>query len=148
MLAEEGDDVSNVEVPAEEEASPPKSSEKPAESSSSSSTPPSEPKESSVEKSTESKHAPQLSKPLMPSVSRLLAEYNVSAKDAESINGTGIRGMLTKGDVLAHLGKAQSPTGTFKEDKRGVSAQSGAPAPAIGGGKKGAPQKSEVGRPM
>lgn len=33
----------------------------------------------------------------------------------DDIKGTGIRGMLTKGDVLAYLGKASSPTGTFKE---------------------------------
>lgn len=33
----------------------------------------------------------------------------------EDIKGTGVRGMLTKGDVLAYLGKASSPTGTFKE---------------------------------
>jgi hypothetical protein len=42
----------------------------------------------------------------------LLHEYSV--QDPEKINGTGIRGMLTKGDVLAFLGKASSPTGTFK----------------------------------
>ena len=26
--------------------------------------------------------------------------------------------MLTKGDVLAYLGKASSPTGTYKEEKK------------------------------
>jgi hypothetical protein len=30
--------------------------------------------------------------------------------------GTGIRGMLTKGDVLAFLGRASGPTGTFKDN--------------------------------
>jgi hypothetical protein len=46
-------------------------------------------------------------------VARLLQEYGVH--NPEEIKGTGIRGMLTKGDVLAFLGKASSPTGTFKQ---------------------------------
>lgn len=45
-------------------------------------------------------------------MARLLQEYGV--EDPEKIKGTGLRGMLTKGDVLAFLGKASSPTGTFK----------------------------------
>jgi len=53
------------------------------------------------------------SKPLFPSVLRLLVENGIS--DADKLKGTGRRGMLTKGDVLAHLGKASSPTGTYKE---------------------------------
>jgi hypothetical protein len=34
--------------------------------------------------------------------------------DIKKIKGTGVRGMLTKGDVLAFFGKASTPTGTFK----------------------------------
>ncbi len=45
-------------------------------------------------------------------MARLLREYGI--RDPEKIKGTGLRGMLTKGDVLAFLGKASSPTGTFK----------------------------------
>lgn len=142
MLAEEGDDISNVEAPAVEESSAPKTSE--PSPSKSSSPPPSEPKQAASEKSSEPKHAPQLSKPLMPSVLRLLTDYDVSTKDAESIKGTGVRGMLTKGDVLVHLGKAKTPTGTFKVDNRGISAQGGGSSPAVGGQKQSAPQKSEV----
>lgn len=59
------------------------------------------------------KHHISHSRPLFPSVARLLQEYGV--RDPEEIKGTGIRGMLTKGDVLAFLGKASSPTGTFKQ---------------------------------
>lgn len=44
---------------------------------------------------------------------RLLLEFNVT--NPEEIKGTGVRGMLTKGDVLAFLGKASSPQGTYKE---------------------------------
>jgi pyruvate/2-oxoglutarate dehydrogenase complex dihydrolipoamide acyltransferase (E2) component len=52
------------------------------------------------------------SRPLFPSVHRLLLENTVT--NLEKIKGTGIRGMLTKGDVLTFLGKASNPLGTFK----------------------------------
>ena len=52
------------------------------------------------------------SRPLFPSVHRLLLEHPVS--NLEEIKGTGVRGMLTKGDVLTFLGKASNPLGTFK----------------------------------
>ena len=48
---------------------------------------------------------------------RLLQEHGV--QDPGKIKGTGLRGMLTKGDVLAFLGKASSPTGTFKQTQLG-----------------------------
>lgn len=51
---------------------------------------------------------------MFPSVARLLQENDVA--DIEAIKGTGVRGMLTKGDVLAYLGKASGPTGTFKQN--------------------------------
>lgn len=54
-------------------------------------------------------------------MSRLLQEYGV--QDPEKIKGTGVRGMLTKGDVLAFLGKASSPTGTFKQTQLGPGAE-------------------------
>jgi pyruvate/2-oxoglutarate dehydrogenase complex dihydrolipoamide acyltransferase (E2) component len=66
------------------------------------------------------------SRPLFPSVARLLQEYGV--QDSEKIKGTGVRGMLTKGDVLAFLGKASSPTGTFKQAE--LKPGSGAPKAA------------------
>lgn len=57
--------------------------------------------------------------PLFPSVHRLLLEYASSIKNPSEIKGTGIRGMITKGDVLAYLGKASGPLGTYagKEPK-------------------------------
>lgn len=71
-------------------------------------------------------HRVSHSRPLFPSVARLLHEHNV--QDPEKIKGTGIRGMLTKGDVLAFLGKASSPTGTFKPAQ--LKPESGAPKAA------------------
>ncbi|KAF5373186.1 hypothetical protein D9758_001559 [Tetrapyrgos nigripes] len=116
LLAEEGDDISNLEAPKEEEAPKPAKQE----TASSSSTPPpptSESKSSSSSTPTpqpqsHSNAHPKHSRPLFPSVYRLLAEYNIT--DAEKIVGTGVRGMLTKGDVLTFLGKASGPLGTFK----------------------------------
>ncbi|KAK7449810.1 pyridoxine biosynthesis protein [Stygiomarasmius scandens] len=110
LLAEEGDDISNLEVPKEE--SPAK------QEATSSAAPPSPPQPSpaqsqSSKPSQSHSHAhPTHSRPLFPSVYRLLAEYNIT--DSEKIAGTGVRGMLTKGDVLAFLGKASGPLGTFK----------------------------------
>ncbi|KXN82636.1 hypothetical protein AN958_02487 [Leucoagaricus sp. SymC.cos] len=34
--------------------------------------------------------------------------------DLDAIRGTGVRGMLTKGDILTHLGRASGPNGTYK----------------------------------
>ena len=41
--------------------------------------------------------------PVFPSVRRLLAAHQISAVDAAAIPGTGVRGMLTKGDVLSFV---------------------------------------------
>jgi len=107
LLAEEGDDISNIEVPEDapepsEAASTPKQEQATA-------SPPSTPIQTPAPKAP---HRVSHSRPLFPSVARLLQEYGV--EDPEKIKGTGLRGMLTKGDVLAFLGKASTPTGTFK----------------------------------
>jgi len=108
LLAEEGDDISNLEVPKEE------AKEERSTSSSSETSPPSAPKSEPTAQPPAASHGPlKHSKPLFPSVLRLLVENGIS--DADKLKGTGRRGMLTKGDVLAHLGKASSPTGTYKE---------------------------------
>jgi len=114
MLAEEGDDISNIEVPSEQpsaSAAAEKEEYKPSSSTEShtaptSSSPPS------------ASHAPIKvihDRPLFPSVVRLLQENGIS--DAKKLKGTGVRGMLTKGDVLAHLGLASNPLGTAKQAK-------------------------------
>ncbi|EPQ32451.1 uncharacterized protein PFL1_00647 [Pseudozyma flocculosa PF-1] len=139
VLAEEGDDISNVEVPKEDEqASQPQQQQQQEKDAETSSGP-----TSSQQFGQEAKSSPhpstqtgastggaapgsssstshhQSKGPMFPSVQRLIAENNI--QDAESkIKGTGIRGMITKGDVLAFLGRAKSPTGTFKEAKGGI----------------------------
>ena len=61
-------------------------------------------------------------------MARLLQQYGV--QDPEKIKGTGVRGMLTKGDVLAFLGKASSPTGTFKPAQLGPGSEAAKKAEA------------------
>lgn len=78
-------------------------------------------------------HVPKTSRPLFPSVLRLIQEHHISGDAVEKITGTGVRGMLTKGDVLTHLGLASSPTGTYRET----------PAPDVKTDKK-VEQKEEV----
>lgn len=118
LLAEEGDDISNLQPPkeevkpAEKEAEPPKK----AEASTSAPPPPAPAKpdpETSPKTSSHSHSVPSHSRPLFPSVQRLLMEHNV--ENPEDIKGTGVRGMLTKGDVLTFLGKASGPTGTYMQ---------------------------------
>jgi len=119
MLAEEGDEILSIEVPPEE-TSPTASS---AESKSSSSAPPppsslSPSPADQKEAAAATSHTPgkvNHDRPLFPSVIRLLQEKGIL--DAIKIKGTGIRGMLTKGDVLAHLGLASNPLGTAKQVK-------------------------------
>lgn len=138
MLAEEGDDISNIEVPAEEssEASA-ESKSSSASSSASSSTPPPSSSSSSTtappaEKPSHSGPIKNSSgRPLFPSVSRLLQEHGVS--DTKGIKGTGLHKMITKGDVLAHLGLIATPWGSAKPVKmtaNGPVKEGGAAAPA------------------
>ena len=114
MLAEEGDDISNIELPSEQpsaSAAPATEESKPSSSTASHPAPPSSSPPSAS-------HAPIKvihNRPLFPSVVRLLQENGIS--DAKKIKGTGMRGMLTKGDVLAHLGLASNPLGTAKQAK-------------------------------
>jgi len=111
LLAEEGDDISNLQ--------PPKEKSTPKQEASSSTLPPPKSEAPTPETSTPPPPRPHSStpishsRPLFPSVHRLLVEFNVTKPD--EIKGTGVRGMLTKGDVLAFLGKASGPLGTYKE---------------------------------
>ncbi|KAG6874039.1 hypothetical protein C0995_006896 [Termitomyces sp. Mi166 len=68
---------------------------------------------SSTTPQTHSSHSISHSRPKFPSVHRLLAGFGIAKP--KDIKGTGVRGMLTKGDVLTYRGKASGLTGTFKE---------------------------------
>lgn len=117
VMAEEGDDLKSMEMPAEDVSSS-QESEK------------SQPKEPSAPKKQESKSKSEEAKqtteketqkvgqegkqtgsaksnkyPLYPSVETLLHQNGLSEQDASSMKATGPQGRLLKGDVLAYLGK-------------------------------------------
>ncbi|KAF9228752.1 single hybrid motif-containing protein [Gyrodon lividus] len=130
LLAEEGDDISNLEAPKEEPKPAPSS--KPETSAA----PPSSPSSPSMspqplQESVRHSHHPTHSKHLLPSVIRLLIEGGIT--NAEVIKGTGVRGMLTKGDVLSYLGKASNPLGTYKLPKKEMAALAELPANPLDG---------------
>lgn len=110
LIAEEGDDISNLQVPLED--GPPSSTQSSSNPESAKKQVEAPPPAPSAPPS-HSAHDIEHSRPLFPSVMRLLLENNIT--DANKIKGTGVRGMLTKGDVLAFLGKASGPFGTYKE---------------------------------
>ena len=120
LLAEEGDDLSNIEIPADAPSAAPSASQSgPAE-------PPLPPPSPLAPKGPTDHIHPD--GPVFPSVLRLLNEFHVS--HFKKIEGTGVRGMLTKGDVLAFLGKASTPTGTFKNMSTKVTDLAGPAVPA------------------
>lgn len=113
LLAEEGDDISNLEVPKEEPAAP-KEVSPPTPAPASTQTPGQSPPQPPQSSSSSHSHVDiQHDRPLFPSVHRLLLEHASTIPKPSSIKGTGVRGMLTKGDVLAFLGRASGPLGTY-----------------------------------
>lgn len=148
ILAEEGDDLSKAEseVGADEPAKPakPAKQESQAASSLSSSSSQQSGKADDTNPSNPATPTPPPSQshhgtpdfPMFPSVLRLLNESGIAPQDAKGkIKGTGIRGMLTKGDVLVHLGKVKTPTGTWRDEPSGIADLGGPPSgkPAKGG---------------
>lgn len=108
LLAEEDDDITNISLPSSDPAppTPVAAPPAPAPTPSAASTPP-------VAVAPAPVHAlahPTHPQPLLPSVMRLLALAKIS--DATIITPTGHKGMLTKGDVLAYLGKITSAKGS------------------------------------
>lgn len=127
MLAEEGDDISAIEAPSgkAEAAKPEPKEEKKAEATSSSSEAPASPPKQESSRTSDSaasgskpaashKH-PKHSRTLLPSVLRQLALNGI--EDASVIKATGYKGQLSKGDVLAFLGKISIPTGTLPTEE-------------------------------
>ncbi|GAA5890349.1 hypothetical protein JCM16303_001437 [Sporobolomyces ruberrimus] len=113
LLAEEGDDISNLEFPSSAPSngiSPVRESQT---SVSESDAPTPSPMTPTNHVSTVHAH-PTHPKPLLPSVLRQLALAGIT--DTKDIKGTGYKGMLTKGDVLAFLGKIGNPHGSIKKE--------------------------------
>lgn len=117
VTAEPGDDLSSLEIPAEDNKS---SKPEAAKEESKSAPPPKEertsapaPKSSS---SGASKHAAGKAQkqtyPLYPSVQHLLKQNGLPKEEADKIPASGPNGRLLKGDVLAYLGKINESAGS------------------------------------
>ncbi|OCF32721.1 pyruvate dehydrogenase X component [Kwoniella heveanensis BCC8398] len=134
VLAEEGDDLSSIEVP--KDLAPPGQDSSSSSSSSSPEPPKEEKKRSEEPKKEESKPAEteqksaepavghdtghgqkeiKHSQPIFPSVSRLLIESPLTSEQISKLKGTGRHGMLTKGDVLLALGKIKNAYGSAEK---------------------------------
>ncbi|TIB29283.1 hypothetical protein E3P85_03251 [Wallemia ichthyophaga] len=110
VLSEEGDDISAADAVAESAKSSQGESEGAKQDSTPQPTP--EPAQSTPEPTPKDTHV-ESTKPLFPSVSRLLIDNGIS--DPSAIQGTGRHGMLTRGDILSHLGKIDNPRGSMKQ---------------------------------
>ncbi|KAF9196278.1 hypothetical protein BGZ49_002862 [Haplosporangium sp. Z 27] len=123
LLAEEGDDLSKVEIPKSKAA--PKADSAPAKE---------EKKESAPTKKEESKPSQKTastpsSKLLSPAVAHLLLQNHID--DVTKIPSTGPKGRVLKGDVLAFLGKIEpraAPEPTIPQPKTLPPASKPAPA--------------------
>ena len=105
VLAEEGDDISSVEVPAEDsQRSLPTPSTRGAEEDTKFKEQTN--KQPDEQDSGQSKRVLHFTTSYPPAVLRLLREYGI--KDPQSIPATGPRGRLLKGDVLAYVGSIKS----------------------------------------
>lgn len=113
VLAEPGDDLSSLEIPAEESAAPEpkKEASKPkSESSSEFQSPPPTPS-SSAPSEAPAKPAGKPKKqtyPLLPSVGHLMKEHGIEESAIDKMTPSGPNGRLLKGDVLAYLGSISS----------------------------------------
>lgn len=120
VLAEAGDDLKSLEMPAEEsapsseEASEKKASAKASESSKQPEKTESVPEETKPKEDQSSSSNPPTSEkqpaqkyPLYPSVQHLLHTKGISPSDVSKIPASGPSGRLLKGDVLAYLGRIE-----------------------------------------
>ncbi|KAL2019668.1 hypothetical protein VTK56DRAFT_9287 [Thermocarpiscus australiensis] len=113
VIAEEGDDISSLEIPAEESPQPAKAAETPKTQTAATpeqpeSVPPaSVPPEAALKPGK--KHFKQT---LLPSVAHLLKENGLDESAISRIIPTGPNGRILKGDVLAFLGKINAKTPT------------------------------------
>lgn len=105
VLAEAGDDIGALEIPADEQQAKPASDEAAAPTQS----------ESNEPTGTQRSRAPggethEQRYPLMPSVEHLVKQNGLGTDDVSRIKPTGPSGRLLKGDVLAFLGVINADT--------------------------------------
>ncbi|KAI8365262.1 uncharacterized protein BYT42DRAFT_158332 [Radiomyces spectabilis] len=104
LLAEEGDDISNVEIPKDDGAAPAAAEQ--SQESAAPAEPEVQPSKAAAAPTTPMDHhdldTSKLKKPLSPAVLSLVLKHHI--KDLDKIKASGPGGRILKGDVLAHLG--------------------------------------------
>ncbi|SPO01127.1 related to pyruvate dehydrogenase complex protein X precursor, dihydrolipoamide acetyltransferase [Cephalotrichum gorgonifer] len=111
VIAEPGDDISSLEIPADE--APASAPAPPAEARSESApTPAPEKKKSAVAASGVDGGKGEVKYPLLPSVQSLVHAHGLDEAAVAQITPTGPKGRILKGDVLAYVGsvKPEAPT--------------------------------------
>jgi hypothetical protein len=114
VIAEPGDDLSTLEIPAEDSAaapSPPKEAAKPsAATTSSSQVEVSSTSNAAVEAAPKRSSGPPKKQtyPLLPSVQHLMHVHGLDASAIDEMTPSGPNNRLLKGDVLAYLGSVSS----------------------------------------
>ncbi|KAH8673900.1 biotin-requiring enzyme [Xylariales sp. PMI_506] len=112
VMAETGDDISSLEIPAESMSVQSEAKQEAAPSQSTETAP-----KSTQRKPSGGPKAPPQKYPLYPSVEHLIKEHKLDESVISEITPTGPQGRLLKGDVLAYLG-AISPDRPAEVSKR------------------------------
>ncbi|KAK7742055.1 pyridoxine biosynthesis protein [Cytospora paraplurivora] len=110
VIAEDGDDLSTLEIPADESPKEDAAAAAPKEESKSEPVPQEE-RTASEPAQTGAKSSAKAQKqgyPLFPSIIQLLHENGIDESKIDEIPATGPKGRLLKGDVLVYLGKAKA----------------------------------------
>lgn len=118
VLAEDGDDISALEIPPDETAAAKETRQKQPKSEASAPSPqrseattPAQPAaEEAATKKAPSGRPSRVIYPLLPSVAQLVREKGIDESAVAQIVPTGPNGRLLKGDVLAHLGVINQQT--------------------------------------
>lgn len=104
ITAEEGDDISSLEIPADSGAPAKAEAPKPKEEEQKKPEP-SQPKADAGAAQTQGGKAQKQKYPLYPAVQHLLKSAGLAKEEADKIPASGPNGRLLKGDVLAYIGK-------------------------------------------
>lgn len=119
VIAEEGDDISSLEIPPEDTpktASAPKAPEKSSEAE-----PVPQEERTASEPATHGARgggkAQKQTYPLFPSIIQLLHQNGIDESKIHEIPATGPKGRLLKGDVLVYLGKAKADSASSVEER-------------------------------
>ncbi|KAL8359849.1 hypothetical protein RB598_008281 [Gaeumannomyces tritici] len=119
VLAEEGDDISALEIPSDESAAKetPQKQQQPKSFEASSQPPqpsdaaaPAQPAAEATKRAHPSGKPSRVIYPLLPSVAQLVREKGIDESAVAQIVATGPNGRLLKGDILAHLGVINQQT--------------------------------------